>query len=404
MDSHIFVDQLSTMSLEERTELLNIFNISFDEIISAAAEFTELSDSFPALYASEIIMNVFPPMILVLGTVGNIISFIALSSLKNKGTANVFLRMLAVLDTNVLWFGLFPDWLDSLFHFDVKTQSDFLCKFITFITYTSSISSVWNLVVLTTERYIAVYQPLRVSIIFNNRRLPYLIGVPIGLTILLNVHFLGSVGVISANGNDTFSQCSSTMSFVDDIWPWVDALVYSTIPCCLLIFLNVMIVRKMFVVQNKSKQVYLRRTKSNASKNTCKTTVICVTISVFCLMTILPMNVMLLLTMFWNQGSLGTLEPTGEEAANMMLAVDVSSLLMYTNHAMNFFLYLFVGSKFRKHVWRILRSKRRFWYNMARLATHGSSVDLVSVTRRYSLSSNRRDSLSPISSRVTRLI
>ena len=309
------------------------------------------------LQISDNIMNIIAPIILVAGTIGNVVCFVAQGSFKKKGSTNTFMRVLAVLNTNVLWFGLLSEWLTSLFGFDIKTQYDFLCKFITFISYSCSISSVWMLVILTLERFIAVYRPLKVTMVFNKRRLPYFIATPIALTFILNAHFFTSVGIVT--DNDTMTEsCSSNQAFVDHVWPWVDAVLYSFLPCILLIFFNSMIIRKMTTIQKFGK-LPLRRNLSGGSFKTIKTTTICVVISVFCLITVLPLNIISIVIMFWNQGNLTGVNLDSENAAGFMLAVNIASLLLYTNHAMNFFLYIFVGSNFRYHVLILLKCRRR---------------------------------------------
>ena len=377
MDNMELYRELQAMSLAEKELLSHIFNISFDEIVYAAemehkSNFTssiEDIENCTSFKISEKLMHVVPPILLVLGTFGNIMAFKVLGCFKHKESTNVFLRVLAILDTNVLWFGMFSKWANVVFGFDINIQHDVLCKFMTFMSYTCSVSSVWIMVVLTFERCIAVNRPLAVGLMFNNRRLPYVIATPLVFIAFLHGHLLVGVGVVKYSITNV-EECTSVLPFVENIWPWVDALVYCIIPCFLLLLLNGLIIRKLLILDKcgkKGAKIPLRRciptTKTKHSNNnkrkTRRTTTICVVISVFFIITVFPTNIMAILAMFCNRGLLDDIYGNAKQTANLMLAYNIASLLMYTNHAFNFFLYIFAGSRPRTHIRRLLKKFRK---------------------------------------------
>ena len=69
------------------------------------------------------------PLLLALGTFGNLMCIIILQRLKiNKSAMFVFLRALAVSDTSILYTGLLRQWLMNAFDLDFRTINDFTCK------------------------------------------------------------------------------------------------------------------------------------------------------------------------------------------------------------------------------------------------------------------------------------
>jgi amino acid permease len=69
-----------------------------------------------------------PPVIIILGTFGNLFAFIIL---KNKAmlkfSTYFFLMVMAVADTLVLYIGLFPLWIGEMY-VNPRDQTDWTCK------------------------------------------------------------------------------------------------------------------------------------------------------------------------------------------------------------------------------------------------------------------------------------
>lgn len=94
---------------------------------------------------------------------------------KSKTTNEIFtiyfyLSILALFDLGVLYFGLLNDWMLEVFSTNIKNQSRFLCKSTTFLAFFSSHSSSLLLVVTNLIRLISIYSPLKATQITNLNR------------------------------------------------------------------------------------------------------------------------------------------------------------------------------------------------------------------------------------------
>ena len=77
------------------------------------------------------------PILLLIGTAGNILSFLVFSrpALKHSATAFYF-RVLAVTDTLALCNGLWPDWMRDAFGIHIYPMTDVSCRIQTYLRYT----------------------------------------------------------------------------------------------------------------------------------------------------------------------------------------------------------------------------------------------------------------------------
>ncbi|ELU02434.1 hypothetical protein CAPTEDRAFT_111639, partial [Capitella teleta] len=112
-----------------------------------------------------------PPILLILGTFGNIFSFIILKrKAMLKFSTYFYLMVLAIADTLVLHIGLLRLWIGELTGYDLKDQADWICKLTNVVGYTVSDFSVWLIIAVTIERYIVVCHPLKANSMCNTPR------------------------------------------------------------------------------------------------------------------------------------------------------------------------------------------------------------------------------------------
>ncbi|XP_045192904.2 thyrotropin-releasing hormone receptor-like [Mercenaria mercenaria] len=105
-----------------------------------------------------------PPILLIMGTFGNMFSFLILrNKTMTRQSTNSFLSALALADSVVLFVGLLKNWIGEMSGLDIQNQADWLCKLTSLLIYSSSHFSVWLIIAVTIERYIAVSQPLHAS-------------------------------------------------------------------------------------------------------------------------------------------------------------------------------------------------------------------------------------------------
>jgi len=216
-----------------------------------------------------------PPIFFVVGLIGNLLSAIILTRPPMRSISTYrYLTVLSFTDSLVLTIGLLRMWLGQLIvGFDVLDRWTWACKLVNVVGYTVSNFSVWLIVAVTAERFVAVCYPLMAPSVCSRRRSTRIIFAVLAVQIAIHIHFAWTVdvhataaaaaGAASAPGNvtrdvaalleaggggsGTASQCGASSGFetlVDDVWPWIDAAIYSFVPFVVIIVLNTMIVRQ----------------------------------------------------------------------------------------------------------------------------------------------------------------
>ena len=300
-----------------------------------------------------------PPVLLFLGTFGNILSFIILMhrSMRRQSTY-IYLAVLSITDTLVIYIGLLPIWIGELTGYNIRNQGNWTCKIINTVASTVSDYSVWLIIAVTVERYIAVCHPLKATTMCTRVRAIKVIMGLLALLLAINAHFLWTVETqLFKHGGEYIPQCVAARNFnmlVEYVWPWMDAFIYSFLPFAVLMVLNVLIIRQ--VIKARRRREEMRSAGSGGSdhrriqpESGSKLTVMLLTISFAFLLMTLPMNVLLIATAFWNSYANDL-----KIVAQFKLTRTVTELLMYSNHSTNFFLYCATGQRFRQQLIQLI--------------------------------------------------
>ena len=338
----------------------------------------------------KILLLYLPPTIVILGTFGNVFSFIILRrKTMIKFSTYFYLAVLAVADTLVLYIGLLRLWIGELTGYDLKEQADWLCKLTNVLGYTVSDYSVWLIIAVTVERYIVVCHPLKANTLCNNQRAKKVIVILLVAMAALNIHFIwtASITTFTLDG-EKIPRCTGAKEhkiLVEDVWPWVDAFTYSFLPFLIIIVLNSLIIRQVIHARRSRSQlsgsIYEQRRPS--SEGSTKLTVMLLTISFSFVLTTLPMNMSLIASVL--------IDPNTDlqSLSKFKLVKTITELLMYVNHSMNFFLYCATGHKFRRQlIWMVCYDKRTYhisWgseNSQSRMDLFRNSVAFSKSTRR----------------------
>ena len=103
-------------------------------------------------------------MSLLTGTVGNLTSLAVLLRPRMRGkSVYLFLLLLAIADTMVLYISAFKTWIRNITGFELLSVSNWSCRSVTFLTLLSTHMAAWIVVLVTTDRFIAVWFPLRAT-------------------------------------------------------------------------------------------------------------------------------------------------------------------------------------------------------------------------------------------------
>jgi len=297
------------------------------------------------------------PFVLVGGVVGNVLSVLVLSrpSMRRVSTYT-YLMILSLADTFVLLAGLHWLWLKELTNFSLREYSSWSCRAVVAINSTASDYSVWLIVAVTVERYIAVCHPLRAQTMCTRRRALVISSALFLLLLAVNAHFLWTmdIEVLEYDNNVTSSRCNYAVEyiFLEDAWPSVDAILYSFLPLIAIVIFNALIVQKVIRARGLRNRMSEQPASLNSSLRSqngqnFRLTVMLFAISVTFIIFTLPMNSILIYNHF--------VRISGEHfddstLVNMALADVIARLLMYVNHSSNFFLYCATGQKFRRQL------------------------------------------------------
>ena len=285
-----------------------------------------------------------PPVLLVMGTIGNILSVIVLQkqSLKEM-SVSFYLSALAIADTLALYIGLLNFWLARVTGTGVWSLSSITCKFYKFLLYTSNDYCAWILVIVSVQRFIAVYSPFEAKILNTKQRAILCLSVLLFLLIAVNLHLFWTFDLRA----DTVSVCDvshkSHHHFVTSVWPWVDFSVGSFVPFLILIVCNAMIIRKL-VERHHDHQKNMNVTKGTEYIKITNMTVMLLTVTFVFLCLTSPIVIYNIGEPYWLEGADDFLK------ARLELASAISHLLLYLNNAVNFLIYCVSGPAFRKEL------------------------------------------------------
>lgn len=320
-----------------------------------------------------------PPILLIIGTFGNILSFLILRKSMMRVSTYFYLAVLALADLLVLYIGLLRLWTGEITGVDIRNSNNWICKITIFLSYTASDFSVWLIVAVTVERYIAVCHPLKASILCSVQRARVVTVSMLVLLIMINSHFLLTVHISDTYLNES-ARCEAVPEhqfMVNIVWPYVDTVLYSFAPNFLLFNLNFWIIKQ--VVTAKKCRTQLQHCTSGRnnqlqkrlpSEGCIKLTIMLLTVSLSFIITTFPVNIYLILKSLWKD------EQGLNQLVRQALISTITEQLMYVNHCINFYLYCATGKKFRNHMEKLVCKFKNYGQ-----ANSGYSMSTHHVTR-----------------------
>ncbi|KAL4227922.1 hypothetical protein ACF0H5_013361 [Mactra antiquata] len=324
--------------------------------------FEDAFTSLSTYKAGVMIWKVVPPILILLGTVGNVLSILVLTrkSIRTSTTA-VYLTVLACSDLSVLYSGLLRQWLIYQFEVDVRKISEFGCKLNILLVYSSLDFSAWILIAVTLERVISAWFPHNArSVCTKKSAVAFLITIGVFL-LCLNSHLLYGMTFkynTTENGSDiVVGKCVEVnpdyYDFFNKQWPWIDLCAFCAIPSTVIVIGNGLILFKVLKSQKKTKARIVptiaggsRQTTGNAGKQSSMTAIL-FTLNVVFLISTSPISIYNVGYAYWADGA------SPELYAVLDLWWAVVNMLMYTNNSLNFLLYCLSGTKFRREVIRM---------------------------------------------------
>ena len=138
--------QLGVSHIDEIADILGIDKMH-------VKSYEEQLMNYTAFRLHKIILLYVPPILVLVGTFGNIFSFLILKrKAMLKFSTYFYLMVLALADTLVLYVGLLRLWIAELTGYELMAQADWICKLTCVLSYTVSDFSVWLIIAVTVER------------------------------------------------------------------------------------------------------------------------------------------------------------------------------------------------------------------------------------------------------------
>ncbi|XP_045179651.2 neurotensin receptor type 1-like [Mercenaria mercenaria] len=297
------------------------------------------------------IWRVYSPILLIFGTIGNLMAIIVLMQRRNRNSSIArYLTALAVSDLMILWVAVPRNLLHFGYGIDIRARSQFVCKVQIYLLYLASHCSAWFVVTLTIERFISTWLPTKAKTICTVGKANFVILSLFAFFILLNAHFLYGLG--HPNGHLCYPIGDSYAHFFFNIWHLIQLSVFFLVPLTILMVINISIIIRLLIIRRKSQtqvipQALTTAARARKAKNN-QITATLIAVNVVYMICVTPLLVFATSYADW-------VASHGDSYSDAVLELiwAIVNALFYTNNAVNFILYFVSGSRFRTEVVRI---------------------------------------------------
>ncbi|XP_074650495.1 C-C chemokine receptor 1-like protein 1 [Tubulanus polymorphus] len=309
----------------------------------------------------ELIWKLGIPILLLLGTFGNVSCLIVMTKNDPRVPTHLLLSCLAIFDTLGLYIGLSRYWVFYLTDgIDIWTFSEAVCKFGHFFVYYLLQCSSWILVAVTIERFIVTCAPIHAKTMTTTRNAVIALVTMFIALFILNSHYFHTVELIITRKNETlcWSEDLHNRLFLDRTWALIDLTVYSLVPLVIIFVCNVSIIVKVRVSHRRT-SCGNARVVPNRQKRISSMTAMLVTVNFVFMITTLPISIYVIV--FYQKGK-DYLHLEVKNSQNREQILDSNAilwpllnLLQYSNNALNFYLYCISGPRFREQYSQLFR-------------------------------------------------
>ena len=232
-------------------------------LIANETSYGNLSECWNETRIAEFLRISLPLMILPISLLNNCLSFFALRSRHMRGTSTAFFMLaLSVLDPLILI-------TKNLVYFPTFIAAYVvLCKILYFLIYVLGYTNVWILVIMTADKFFAVWFPLKVSYLCTITRAKYVCTLLLIMTSIISIHHFWTIASLINPKDVTQHVCYYDMdhySSIQRIWRYVDFGIWCFLPFILILALSVLIIYKLRQKQKNSHQHIIQMINANVS-------------------------------------------------------------------------------------------------------------------------------------------
>ncbi len=302
--------------------------------------------TFGEFHVSMAIVTYVFPIVIAIGTVGNILSFIVLTRRRLRDTSvYVYLAVLACADNGVLYLSAFKTWVRAVFQWELLHVSDAGCKIIMCLFLVSLHLSAWLIVAMSTDRFLVVWFPFKAAYWCSGKRAKITTAILTLIIIAYNIHVFWTLGLVRHSKTGRVLACGPSVDdyFMMKVFPILKLVSYSILPFCIVLVLNVLITFRLWKNRSSISRADGSNSSSRVSQN--RITIMLLTVSFVWLLMTSPFTM-------WSL--LGTHRGSSHQRAQTFLFKTICFLCLYINHGINFYLYCCTGRRFRQDLTDII--------------------------------------------------
>ena len=295
-----------------------------------------------------------PPICILVGTVGNILTLITVTSKSTKKNSFiVYLGALAVGDTASLYFVVVNSWLFYAFDIDIMLN-DISCRILGFLYYACTWLSSLLVATLSTDRMVCSCFPHKRDTFGTPKSAFIIISIVLAFVLVINAHELYGFTLVSEE-NDTLCDYvdSSYASFFENYFTLMDTTIYFALPSIIIVVTNTLTIRAVIIATKEISQMTNLETVRGRIRTNRQMTITAILVSGTFVLLISPIGIYLIVRAY----------VYGAETFYMSndtdsVIVAITENLSYFNFAINFFLYSITGRRFRQDLRAACTRKR----------------------------------------------
>ncbi|CAH1791909.1 unnamed protein product [Owenia fusiformis] len=286
----------------------------------------------------------YSPVVIAFGVIGNILSVFIMTRSRNRNKSLcVYMTALAVVDfsQNLAWL---TQWI-----FRSASETNLVtllfCQVWIYSVSLLGEASIWTVVCMTVDRFLAVLFPMQSRTWCSSKRAKIVLSVLYPLLAIRIFHMPFTTYVIKDSDGipedcGVYDPDVEYNYYFGTISPWMDTFIESILPPLFLITFNTSII--ISIRHNKRQRTNnLGSTPTISSHRENQMTAVLLIVSLSVLILTLPFNVVIMLETF---GAIG--DNLSQESFTTLYIV--TNRIWFTNSAMNFYLYVACGRRFRE--------------------------------------------------------
>ena len=218
------------------------------------------------------IPKIYTPIMISIGTILNLLTIMVFCRARmRKYCISLSMICLAISDTGVLSIPVLFTWLDDHYYQTYFLNNTIWCNLHAYVDLVFCANSSWVIILISTERWFAIYKPFKKSRIFTNNRVAWTLLFLFMLAVVIFIRIPLSMQIVpKQNSNETECTIISETSY--RIIGILSIILIYVMPSIVLAILNIMIIIRLRIRPFSSasmqsrKLTLLKRNRNNQNK------------------------------------------------------------------------------------------------------------------------------------------